>query len=372
MDKLVPPPNGSPEEIQAWSVMMDTMVTFIKASTNLMNIITHKARYTSSVEGIKIGDVVGGCEPECEACKPKPPCGICGKTEELRDAPKSALAIAEKEGVSETPEEDPIVTEAPTDDSEMPTDEPPNQVDEPPNESPLEVPPETVPDVSSPSEERKQSITPSSNETKCVCAAIKAKRLADQKKDRCNCLKKKSKQKRNQQDIMEEEEEEFQQQPAEEEKLCACGPTEGNKDFMVKDMMEKLASAQQEITKLQGEMARLQRMDASKRVGPHGGPNPAALYKEIVKDSELYNEFPCVPCDDSNRRPPPGSYGKDSGYWSRLGDFGSGVSPGQRHMVVCPSLRSSVPSPRRQIICGPPSRVPPASGQNSCDPNCII
>jgi len=45
MDKLPPPPKGSPEEIQAWNNMMDTMVTFIKASTHLMNTITDKVRY---------------------------------------------------------------------------------------------------------------------------------------------------------------------------------------------------------------------------------------------------------------------------------------------------------------------------------------
>lgn len=44
MDKLPPPPKGSPEEIQAWNNMMDTMVTFIKASTHLMNTITDKVR----------------------------------------------------------------------------------------------------------------------------------------------------------------------------------------------------------------------------------------------------------------------------------------------------------------------------------------
>lgn len=54
---------------------------------------------------------------------------------------------------------------------------------------------------------------------------------------------------------------------------------------MVHEMLQKLANAQREITELQEEMARLQRMDASRRTGPHGGPNPAALYREIMKDS---------------------------------------------------------------------------------------
>lgn len=44
MDQLLPPPNGSPEEIQAWNAMMDTMVTFIKASTTLINTITNKVQ----------------------------------------------------------------------------------------------------------------------------------------------------------------------------------------------------------------------------------------------------------------------------------------------------------------------------------------
>lgn len=67
--------------------------------------------------------------------------------------------------------------------------------------------------------------------------------------------------------------------------MCGCGATPGNTEAMMQDMMGKLASAQEEINLLQEELAKLQRMDASKRTGPHAGPNPAALYREIMKDT---------------------------------------------------------------------------------------
>ncbi|XP_060534999.1 uncharacterized protein LOC132707243 isoform X2 [Cylas formicarius] len=50
-----PPSNSSPDEIQAWNHMMETMVTFIKASTHLMDTINRKMR------------AEGKCEPQCKA-----------------------------------------------------------------------------------------------------------------------------------------------------------------------------------------------------------------------------------------------------------------------------------------------------------------
>lgn len=131
--------------------------------------------------------------------------------------------------------------------------------------------------------------------------------------------------------------------------MCGCGATPGNTEAMMKDMMGKLANAQEEINQLQEELAKLQRMDASKRTGPHAGPNPAALYREIMKDTSvrkfwflyfqqrlgnsvlqgmnrgpyepgkfsrlqrltcLLNQFTlvCVPCGDDSARTSSGSY----------------------------------------------------------------
>lgn len=111
------------------------------------------------------------------------------------------------------------------------------------------------------------------------------------------------------------------------EAMCGCGATEGNTEALMRDMVQKLDNAQQEIGKLQEEMARLYRMDASKRIGPHGGPNPAALYREIMRDSDVTAQHSisqrgrppckrdkpqhtyspdfkvlatCIPCDDPN------------------------------------------------------------------------
>ncbi|KAH1008590.1 proline-, glutamic acid- and leucine-rich protein 1 isoform X1 [Dendroctonus ponderosae] len=424
MDQLLPPPNGSPEEIQAWNAMMDTMVTFIKASTTLINTITSKVqpggRAVDSKKGAKVPQLLGGCEPECETCQPKPPCGICGDdTKTPSPSPKPvAQAAPPPEPVAEAP------PQAPEENADAPTET------EEASEAPEDAAPAADPAPAESSGVVADAAPSQAGGTKkCNCAAIRAQRLADEKKERCSCSRK---------GRTEEPIEEKQEDEEDAEAMCGCGATEGNTEALMRDMVQKLDNAQQEIAKLQEEMARLYRMDASKRIGPHGGPNPAALYREIMRDSDVpaqrsisHRRPPsmCIPCDDPNAsrfagdtpampsaprglmRPAPmqgrspfytppqppcrrapraemsmygSSYDPGPGrvqpplypqinpesspdYWRRSEEFEERGAP-QRKMVVCPSLKAPAqePPPRRMLVCRPPPARPPHGG---CDPN---
>ncbi|ERL84500.1 hypothetical protein D910_01930 [Dendroctonus ponderosae] len=357
MDQLLPPPNGSPEEIQAWNAMMDTMVTFIKASTTLINTITSKVqpggRAVDSKKGAKVPQLLGGCEPECETCQPKPPCGICG------DDTKTP-----------SPSPKPVAQAAP----------PPEPVAEAPPQAPEE-------NADAPTETEEASEAPED-------AAPAADPAPAESSGRCSCSRK---------GRTEEPIEEKQEDEEDAEAMCGCGATEGNTEALMRDMVQKLDNAQQEIAKLQEEMARLYRMDASKRIGPHGGPNPAALYREIMRDSDVpaqrsisHRRPPCrspfyTPPQPPCRRAPRAemsmygsSYDPGPGrvqpplypqinpesspdYWRRSEEFEERGAP-QRKMVVCPSLKAPAqePPPRRMLVCRPPPARPPHGG---CDPN---
>ncbi|CAG9761461.1 unnamed protein product [Ceutorhynchus assimilis] len=362
MENLKPPANSSPEEIEAWNHMMDTMVTFIKASTNLMNTITSKVKASSrgTMQSAKSSSAaVSSCEAACSMCHPAKlePCGICvqqvpavqkhpGTHEKRKSAEPpcdvfpegtesslspppvpvdsvepppdpvihveetSNIPPGEPSAIEPTPEpyspdkpEEPSVPE--------PTPEPGEQPEEPsvievaaessapvvepipkPNEDPIEKPPSILSAEKQPPEHPSIGVEPpvqpvrrpsaAAGDVQCVCASIRADRIRMQsQKADCCC---RGSGKRPLQETVKSDKEKLEELPQDLEIFCACGPSQKQRDIMEQEMVEKLVKAQREITNLQEEMARLQRMN--KKTGPHATPNTAQLYNEIMKGSQ--------------------------------------------------------------------------------------
>ncbi|XP_066138336.1 uncharacterized protein [Euwallacea fornicatus] len=101
MDKLLPSPNSSLEEIQAWNNVMDSTVAFFKACNHVMHIMTNKVNAELKggylKEGSHLSEIMRGFEPECQPCKLRSSCGICGRKKRafLRGASGTA-STAEK------------------------------------------------------------------------------------------------------------------------------------------------------------------------------------------------------------------------------------------------------------------------------------
>ncbi|XP_030765894.1 uncharacterized protein LOC115889933 isoform X2 [Sitophilus oryzae] len=357
----ITPPYGTPEEIQAWNNMMETMVTFIRASTNLMNTIT------ISMNAGKALPQESECEEACEVCKSartKPKCGVCpagrddlsdaskkggskvlfiipSDTDETGDTPSNKQIVApekdiipeeleasEQQQVKEAHAEAPNVeqgneeidaeagkppskegsaSEATPAEQSMPEPQPtePSEEAGPDSTQPSSTPSSkghssnivvplqpvgppsrgasgtgpgrvhsgTAKAGAQPGREPSATTKPGGDTKSCVCATIRAKRLEEQ-----------------------EAKEGKPEDQVQVERVCACGPTEGNTDAEMREMIEKLANAQQEISDLQQQMAKLQRLSSTKRFGPHGGPNPATLYKEIMRNNERsYGGSPLPP-----------------------------------------------------------------------------
>ncbi|XP_050301614.1 fibrous sheath CABYR-binding protein-like [Anthonomus grandis grandis] len=432
MDNISPPPNASPEEIEAWNQMMDTMVTFIKASTNLMNTITTKVRFSSQAwMGTKGAKAVGGCEPECEACLPKPPpppCGVCtednktaakkvpssktGVAKEPSGSLKSASAVkspsavaeaepASAEGASSTDAHDIafVSTEEETPAEDVPAEEVPavddNAEEAPGGEVPAEVTPtdEEAPAVveedDGENQEAEEAKKLDENElpekepaggdnSKCCCSTIREER-AQNKKSHCKCKKKKKKRDISSEAVIEEEQEDEAEEVEEVERKCGCGATPGNKEWLMQEMVVKLENAQSEITQLQEELAKLQRMDMSKKVGPHATPNPAKLYQEIMRGSQ-------PPSSPTSRMYPqmmqPSLYAgnmtgyPDSGYnvrtnQTRMPNQSVNQLPNQsRNQLISQSLNRVPNQSANQSVTQPPNQSGNLPGKPDCDAPC--
>ncbi|XP_066138329.1 uncharacterized protein [Euwallacea fornicatus] len=216
MDKLLPSPNSSLEEIQAWNNVMDSTVAFFKACNHVMHIMTNKVNAELKggylKEGSHLSEIMRGFEPECQPCKLRSSCGICGR--------KKRAFLRGASGTASTAE---------------------------------------------------KSAPKGGGGDKCVCVEVKAKQF-EEKKDRYRCPRNK---------FQEREEEGHSSEEHPVEVVCGWDDTPGNR---VSKVMEKLATAQQEISRLQEEQAKLQNMKTSNQITPNGGPNPETLYREIMKD----------------------------------------------------------------------------------------
>ncbi|KAF7277070.1 hypothetical protein GWI33_009477, partial [Rhynchophorus ferrugineus] len=275
----IAPPRGTPEELQAWNNMMDTMVTFIKASTTLMNTITSKMMLTQAAA--RSVEESQECEESCEACRPTPPrpiCGVCPENAKKQEKSPSKVSFQEPAAAEEPKPEGEATEEG------AKPDAPAEENAEKTNDADAEKKPD---EEASPPKKSSSNVAAEASSTdakKCICSTVRAKRLEEKEKA---------------------EDEQLNEPKDEIIKTCCCGPTDGNTDAEMREMIEKLAKAQAEITELQSQMARLQRLSSTKRFGPHGGPNTASLYKEIMRNNEPCPASPSARLQNQVARPRP-------------------------------------------------------------------
>ncbi|XP_066138321.1 uncharacterized protein [Euwallacea fornicatus] len=120
-----------------------------------------------------------------------------------------------------------------------------------------------------------KSVPQSGKDDRCTCAEIRTKRL-EEKKDRFSSSKNKP------------QEAEDEEQPPEDhaiEVICGWDATLEHRMTMVRDIVKKLGNVQQEILRLQEALVKLQKIEAFKRMDPHGGLKQEALCRQIMKDN---------------------------------------------------------------------------------------
>ncbi|KAG5899995.1 hypothetical protein JTB14_009083 [Gonioctena quinquepunctata] len=276
-------------ELEAWKLMMDSMVKFINASTKLMNTFNIKA---SNANFPNVPEI------ECLPCGPKsgqePKKFICAAVASQMKAKASKIPSQGTENVKETPQEKISANENKFLEEEIPKagaeydetgdmeavedDEPPPADDKPPpaddttivdlesttksteiDEPPKKSKDETVPDICNCKEVKVEDT--------CNCKEVKPVKATTEKaaecEGKCSCSGKKSKL-----------------------ELCACPVTSKETLQLTTSMAEKLVKAQTEIDSLKQELEKIQFMEYARK------SNTAALYQQIMKDPEVNQALP--------------------------------------------------------------------------------
>nr|XP_023012240.1 uncharacterized protein LOC111502384 [Leptinotarsa decemlineata] len=255
-----------PNELEAWKLMMDSMIKFIHASTKLMNTFNIKA--SNSV-------LPNDCEVECIPC--------ASKTVQ-KQKKKVCAAAASQPQANETQKGDATLANATNPEEDNQHDATPG-ADETLNQTGNDLE-ETQPgEVAADDTQNEVTMNETNNlqnnteahpnedveivvEKKdvCVCKEIReiketAKKagIVTECKAKCSCSGKKT------------------EVPNPE--LCACPVTSKEAADLAESMAQKLAIAQNEIDGLKGELEKLQFMESTRK------SNTAALYKQIMKDT---------------------------------------------------------------------------------------
>ncbi|XP_074032417.1 uncharacterized protein [Leptinotarsa decemlineata] len=255
-----------PNELEAWKLMMDSMIKFIHASTKLMNTFNIKA--SNSV-------LPNDCEVECIPCasktvqkQKKKVCAAAASQPQANETQKGDATLANATNPEEdnqhdaTPGADETLNQTGNDleetqPGEVAADDTQNEVTM--NETNnLQNNTETHPNEDVEIVVEKKDV--------CVCKEIReiketAKKagIVTECKAKCSCSGKKT------------------EVPNPE--LCACPVTSKEAADLAESMAQKLAIAQNEIDGLKGELEKLQFMESTRK------SNTAALYKQIMKDT---------------------------------------------------------------------------------------